>query len=74
MTLLNALFVQATIWHGTVIRGDLNSIMIGAQATIHENCVIHAARYVSSGYINPLASLHADKSEHTLQVYLLPCP
>lgn len=40
--------MQASIFHGTVVRGDLNNIRIGAFSSIQENCVLHAARYARS--------------------------
>jgi gamma-carbonic anhydrase len=38
-----------TIMHGSVLRGDLNNISIGAFSTVQENCVIHAAKNSATG-------------------------
>jgi carbonic anhydrase/acetyltransferase-like protein (isoleucine patch superfamily) len=32
---------DASIWYGTVVRGDVNFIRIGARANVQDNCVIH---------------------------------
>lgn len=32
---------NANIWFGSVIRGDVNSITIGARTNIQDNCVLH---------------------------------
>ena len=32
---------DASIWFGTVLRGDVHSIRIGARANIQDNCVVH---------------------------------
>ena len=42
---LNAVYVQASVWYGCVLRGDLNAIRIGAFTNIQDRTVIHAARY-----------------------------
>lgn len=36
--------LQVSIWYGTVLRGDLNSIRIGAWSNVQDKTVIHAAR------------------------------
>lgn len=33
----------ASIWYGTVIRGDVNAIRIGARTNIQDNAVVHCA-------------------------------
>ena len=33
---------NSSVWPGTVIRGDINSIKIGKNTTIEDNCVIHS--------------------------------
>ena len=33
---------QATVWHGAVLRGDLNTIRVGPYSSISEKCVVHA--------------------------------
>lgn len=35
---------QVSIWYGCVLRGDLNSIRIGAFSNVQDRTVIHAAR------------------------------
>jgi carbonic anhydrase/acetyltransferase-like protein (isoleucine patch superfamily) len=32
---------DSSIWFGTVVRGDVNSIRIGARTNIQDNCVVH---------------------------------
>lgn len=32
---------DVSIWFGTVVRGDVNSIRIGARTNIQDNCVVH---------------------------------
>ena len=32
---------QTSIWHGSVIRGDMHHITIGARTNIQDNCTIH---------------------------------
>lgn len=32
---------DASIWYGTVIRGDVNAIRIGARTNIQDNCTVH---------------------------------
>lgn len=32
---------QANIWFGTVIRGDVNRVEIGARSNIQDNCTLH---------------------------------
>ena len=31
----------ASVWFGAVLRGDFNSIVVGAGTSIQDNCVIH---------------------------------
>ena len=35
---------QVSVWYGCVLRGDLNSIKVGAFSNVQERTVIHAAR------------------------------
>ena len=37
--------VQTSVWYGCVLRGDLNSIRIGAFSNVQDKTVMHAARY-----------------------------
>jgi gamma-carbonic anhydrase len=32
---------DASIWYGTVLRGDIHYIRIGARANVQDNCVVH---------------------------------
>jgi gamma-carbonic anhydrase len=32
---------HASVWMGSVLRGDINSIRIGARTNIQDNCVVH---------------------------------
>ena len=43
------LYEQVSVWHNCVLRGDLNSIKIGAFSTVHDRTVIHAARSSPTG-------------------------
>lgn len=36
--------MQTSIWYGCVLRGDLNSIRIGAFSNVQDKTVMHAAR------------------------------
>ena len=36
---------QTSVWYGCVLRGDLNSIRIGAFSNVQDKTVIHAARF-----------------------------
>lgn len=33
---------NASIWHGAVLRGDLDSIVIGKEANVQDNAVLHS--------------------------------
>ncbi|XP_073007958.1 gamma carbonic anhydrase-like 2, mitochondrial [Typha latifolia] len=33
----------ASVWNGSVLRGDLNKITVGFQSSVQERCVLHAA-------------------------------
>lgn len=35
---------NVSIWHGAVIRGDTDSITIGNNSNVQDNCVIHCTR------------------------------
>ena len=35
---------KSSVWYGAVLRGDVNSIRIGAQTNIQDNTVIHVAK------------------------------
>ena len=35
---------DVSIWYGTVVRGDVNSIRIGARSNVQDNCTIHVTR------------------------------
>jgi carbonic anhydrase/acetyltransferase-like protein (isoleucine patch superfamily) len=43
------LFERVSIWHNCVLRGDLNSIRIGAFSNVQDRTVIHAARSSPTG-------------------------
>ena len=32
---------DCSIWYGTVLRGDVHSIKIGARTNVQDNCVLH---------------------------------
>jgi carbonic anhydrase/acetyltransferase-like protein (isoleucine patch superfamily) len=35
---------DASVWYGTVVRGDVHSVHIGARTNIQDNCVLHVTR------------------------------
>lgn len=35
---------DVSIWYGTVVRGDVNAIRIGARSNVQDNCTIHVTR------------------------------
>lgn len=60
--------LQASVWYGCVLRGDLNSVRIGAFSNVQDRTVIHAARYCVAGREwAPLAVL-----EQGCSLYILP--
>ena len=42
-TLIGDVVVEegASVWFGTVLRGDYNRIVVGSGATVQDNCVVH---------------------------------
>jgi carbonic anhydrase/acetyltransferase-like protein (isoleucine patch superfamily) len=39
---------QASVWYGTIIRGDVNFIRIGARTNIQDACILHVSRETHS--------------------------
>jgi carbonic anhydrase/acetyltransferase-like protein (isoleucine patch superfamily) len=39
---------EASVWYGSIIRGDVNFIRIGARTNIQDACVIHVSRETHS--------------------------
>ncbi|HVE56790.1 MAG TPA: gamma carbonic anhydrase family protein [Pyrinomonadaceae bacterium] len=39
---------QASVWYGSILRGDVNFIRIGARTNIQDACVIHVSRETHS--------------------------
>lgn len=39
---------QASVWYGTIVRGDVNFIRIGARTNIQDACVLHVSRATHS--------------------------
>lgn len=37
---------QSSIWFGTVVRGDVHSIRIGARSNVQDNCTVHVTNGV----------------------------
>merc|ERR1712063_187177 len=33
----------ASVWYGSVLRGDVNSIVVGSKSSIGDNCVVHVS-------------------------------
>ena len=44
---------KSSVWYGAVLRGDVNSIRIGAQTNIQDNTVIHVAKTNVGGVAAP---------------------
>jgi len=40
---------RVSVWHGAVLRGDLNNITVGAMSNIQDRTVVHAARTSPTG-------------------------
>lgn len=34
---------ECSVWYGSVIRGDINRILIGAQSNIQDSCILHVS-------------------------------
>ena len=41
----------ASVWYGSVLRGDVGWIKIGARSNIQDNCVVHATSGVSNSEV-----------------------
>lgn len=39
---------NASVWYGTIIRGDVNFIRIGARTNIQDACILHVSRHTHS--------------------------
>lgn len=48
----------ASVWNGTVMRGDLNKISVGFCSNVQERCVIHAAWSSPTGQLLILYLAH----------------
>lgn len=42
-------FPQVVVWHGAVLRGDLNAVRVGAFSSVGARSVLHAARSTPTG-------------------------
>lgn len=51
---------DASIWPGTVVRGDVNSIRIGARTNLQDNCVVHVTHDGPHGPVGGLATVIGD--------------
>lgn len=40
---------SASVWYGSVLRGDLNKIVVGFRSSVGDKCVIHAAESTPTG-------------------------
>ena len=40
---------RATVWHGAILRGDLNRIVLGFSSSVGDKCVLHAASTAPTG-------------------------
>lgn len=43
----------SSVWYGSVLRGDVNSIKIGAKTNIQDGCVVHVAKQNVGGVMLP---------------------
>lgn len=34
---------QSSVWYGSVLRGDINRIVVGAQSNVQDSCVLHVS-------------------------------
>lgn len=48
----------ASVWSGSVLRGDLNKITVGFCSNVQERCVIHAAWNSPTGFILSFKSFY----------------
>ena len=51
---------DCSIWYSSVVRGDVNSIRIGARTNIQDNCTVHVENEVDSR-CQRIAQLHRRK-------------
>ena len=58
---------KSSVWYGAVLRGDVNSIRIGAQTNIQDNTVIHVAKTNVGGVAAP--TIIGDDFEEFKQFY-----
>ncbi len=54
---------QASIWHGAVLRGDINKVVVGDRSNIQDNSVLHVERSKacivrSSVTVGHMANIH----------------
>lgn len=42
---------EASVWYGTVVRGDVHAIRIGRGTNIQDNCVVHVTRDTAPTHI-----------------------
>jgi gamma-carbonic anhydrase len=40
---------RSSVWHGAVLRGDLNNVTLGHVSNVQDRCVLHAARSTAAG-------------------------
>lgn len=52
---------QCSVWHGSVLKGDLGAVRLGAFSNVQERCVIDAAGYVPISRFPEPAPPHPDQ-------------
>ncbi|KAG5523114.1 hypothetical protein RHGRI_035056 [Rhododendron griersonianum] len=57
----------ASVWNGSVLRGDLNKITVGFCSNVQERCVVHAAWSSPTGFRRPLTLCFKLRTSRTLK-------
>lgn len=55
---------QASVWMNAVVRGDVNSIRIGAKSNIQDCAVLHGMRYVYPVIVGELVTIGHNATVH----------
>ena len=70
---------RSSLWFGTVIRGDVNKVRIGADTNIQDGCVVHVAHKTFATFIGDritighVALIHACRLEDDCFVGMKAC-
>src|ERR1700735_1403059 len=55
---------QASIWRNAVVRGDVNSIRIGAKSNVQDCAVLHGMRYVYPVIVGEMVTIAHNATVH----------